>query len=63
MYLTVLLVQHGDSGSSTEHAGTTRSGRKEFATIPDFIRAGDVLVVTRRGYVVGSLGKPDCERV
>jgi hypothetical protein len=26
--------------------GTTRSGRKEFATIPDFIRAGDVLVVT-----------------
>jgi len=42
----VLLVQHGDSGSSTEHAGTTRFGRKEFATIPDFIRAGDVLVVT-----------------
>jgi DNA invertase Pin-like site-specific DNA recombinase len=42
MYLTVLLVQHGDSGSSTEHAGTTRSGRKEFATIPDFIRAGDI---------------------
>jgi DNA invertase Pin-like site-specific DNA recombinase len=38
----VLLVQHGDSGSSTEHAGTTRSGRKEFATIPDFIRAGDI---------------------
>ena len=33
------------------------------ATIPDFIRAGDVLVVTRRGYFVGSLGKPDCERV
>src|SRR5215207_3994749 len=26
MYLTVLLVQHGDSGSSTEHTGTTRSG-------------------------------------
>jgi Resolvase, N terminal domain len=44
--LTVLLVQHGDSGSS-EHAGTTWSRRKEFATIPDFIRAGDVLVVTR----------------
>src|SRR5215204_1741569 len=36
--------------------GTTRSGRKELATILDFIRAGDVLVVTRIDRLARSIG-------
>src|SRR5215208_7449005 len=36
--------------------GTTRSGRKELATILDFIRAGDVLVVTRIDRLARSSG-------
>src|SRR5215207_6874378 len=36
--------------------GTTRSGRTELATILDFIRAGDVLVVTRIDRLARSIG-------
>src|SRR5918993_1476559 len=36
--------------------GTTRSRRKELATILDFIRAGDVLVVTRIDRLARSIG-------
>src|SRR5215207_10107900 len=36
--------------------GTTRSGRTELATILDFIRAGDVLVVTRVDRLARSIG-------
>src|SRR5215213_5987519 len=36
--------------------GTPRSGRTELATILDFIRAGDVLVVTRIDRLARSIG-------
>src|SRR5215203_4461349 len=36
--------------------GTTRSGRTELATILDFIRAGDLLVVTRIDRLARSIG-------
>ena len=36
--------------------GTTRSGRTELATILDFIRAGDVLMVTRIDRLARSIG-------
>jgi DNA invertase Pin-like site-specific DNA recombinase len=43
---------------SEKVTGTTRQGRTELATLLDFIREGDTLVVTRIDRLARSIGDP-----